>query len=34
MKQKEIADEWDGHTEKDVLERLHCSNKNWEGDKV
>lgn len=24
--EKEFADEWDGHTEKDVLERLHKSN--------
>ena len=24
--EKEIADEWDGHTEKDVLDRLHNSN--------
>ena len=23
----EFADEWDGHTEKDVLVRLNCSNK-------
>ena len=28
--EKEFADEWDGHTEKDVLTRLHCSNKYWE----
>lgn len=27
--EKEVADEWDGHTEKDVLNRLHHSNKNW-----
>ena len=27
--EKEVADEWDGHTEKDVLDRLHRSNKNW-----
>lgn len=28
--EKEVADKWDGHTEKDVLDRLHNSNKNWE----
>ena len=27
--EKEVADEWDGHTEKDVLNRLYYSNKNW-----
>ena len=27
---KEVADKWDGHTEKDVVNRLHYSNKNWE----
>ena len=26
--EKEFADEWDGHTEKDVLDRLHHSNKH------
>ena len=26
--EKEVADEWDGHTEKDVLNRLYYSNKN------
>ena len=24
--EKEVADEWDGHTEKDVIDRLHYSN--------
>lgn len=24
--EKEVADEWDGHTEKDVINRLHYSN--------
>ena len=24
--EKVIADEWDGHTEKDVIDRLHYSN--------
>ena len=28
--EKEVADEWDGHTEKDVLNRLYYSNKTWE----
>ena len=28
--EKEIADEWDGHTEKDVLNRLYYSNRYWE----
>ena len=27
--EKEVADEWDGHTEKDVLYRLYLSNKNY-----
>ena len=31
---KEVADEWDGHTEKDVLNRLHYSNKKWEDEPV
>ena len=28
--EKQVADKWDGHTEKDVLNRLHYSNKNWD----
>ena len=28
--EKEVADEWDGHTEKDVPNRLYYSNKTWE----
>lgn len=28
--EKEVADEWDGHTDKEVLNRLYHSNKNWD----
>ena len=28
--EKEVADEWDGHTDKEVLNRLYYSNKHWE----
>ena len=28
--EKEVADKWDSHTKKDILNRLSYSNKNWE----
>ena len=28
--EKKVADKWDSHTEKDILNRLSYSNKNWE----
>ena len=27
LQEKEVADKWDGHTDKDVLNRLHYANK-------
>ena len=31
--EKEFADEWDGHDEKDVVERLRKCNLNWQANK-